>query len=118
MPHFVIDCSQGILRQHSEEEILARLHHAANSTGLFEESDIKVRINPFSVYAVGGGTDDFIHVFSYIMEGRTIAQRANLSEKIVRELAGMFPTLHRIATNVAEFEKATYFNREMLEAGT
>ena len=44
MPHFVVDCSQGVLRERSEEEILARLHHAVNSTGLFEESDIKVRV--------------------------------------------------------------------------
>lgn len=114
MPHFVVDCSQGILEQHGEEGILARLHHAVNSTGLFEEADIKVRINPFQVYAAGGGREDFIHVFSYIMQGRTIEQRAGLSKRIVGELAGMFPTVRRIATNVAEFEKATYLNREML----
>jgi len=114
MPHFVVDCSQGILRQHSEEAILARLHHAANSTGLFEEADIKVRVHPFSVYAVGGKKEDFIHVFSHIMQGRTTEQRADLSRKMVGELADMFPTLRRIAMNVAEFEKATYLNRDML----
>lgn len=114
MPHFVVDCSQAILRQHSEEEILARLHHAVNATGLFEEPDIKMRVNPFLVHAVGGGKEDFIHVFSYIMQGRTIEQRANLSRRIVSELAGMFPAVRRIAANVTEFEKATYLNREML----
>jgi 5-carboxymethyl-2-hydroxymuconate isomerase len=114
MPHFVVDCSQGILQQCSEEELLARLHHAVNASGLFEESDIKVRVKPFPVYAVGGGKEDFIHVFSYIMQGRTIEQRADLSKRIVSELADLFPTVRRIATNVAEFEKATYLNREML----
>jgi len=114
VPHFVVDCSQGILRRHREEEILARLHHAVNSTGLFDERDIKIRVNPFLVYAVGGGKEDFIHVFCYIMQGRTIEQRANLSKRIVSELSDMFPTLHRIATNIAEFEKATYLNRDML----
>jgi 5-carboxymethyl-2-hydroxymuconate isomerase len=114
MPHFVVDCSQGILQQHGEEEILARLHHAVYATGLFEDGDIKVRINPFRVYAVGGGKEDFIHVFSHIMQGRTIEQRANLSKTVVGELAAMFPAIHRIAANVAEFEKATYVNRDML----
>ena len=114
MPHFVVDCSQGILQQHSEEEILARLHHAVNATGLFEERDIKVRVNPFRVYAVDGGKEDFIHVFSYIMQGRTIEQRADLSRMVVSELAAMFPAIRRIAANVAEFEKATYINRDML----
>lgn len=114
MPHFIVDCSQGVLQQRSEEEVLARLHHAVNSTGLFDESDIKVRVNPFRVHAVGGGREDFIHVFSHIMQGRSIEQRARLSKRIVSELTDMFPTIHRIATNVAEFEKATYLNREML----
>lgn len=114
MPHFVVDCSQGILQQHSEEEILARLHLAVNATGLFEESDIKVRVNPFRVYAAGGGQEDFIHVVSHIMQGRTIEQRANLSRTVVSELAAMFPAIRRIAANVAEFEKATYVHRDML----
>jgi 5-carboxymethyl-2-hydroxymuconate isomerase len=113
MPHFVVDCSQGILRQRSEEEILLRLHRAVNATGLFKEPDIKVRVHPFAVYAVGGGKDDFIHVFSHIMEGRTVEQRADLSRRIVSELADMFPGVGRIAANVAEFEKATYCNLDM-----
>jgi 5-carboxymethyl-2-hydroxymuconate isomerase len=114
MPHFIVDCSQTILRLRSEEEILARLHHAVNATGLFDETDIKVRVNPFQAYTAGGGKDDFIHVFSYIMQGRTVEQRADLSKRIVGELADMFPTIPRIATNIAEFEKATYCNRNML----
>lgn len=114
MPHFIVDCSQGILQQHGEEEILARLHRAVNATGLFDEADIKVRVNPFAVYAAGGGRDDFIHVFSHIMQGRTVEQRADLSRRIVAELAAMFPGVGRIAANIAEFEKATYVNRSML----
>ena len=64
--------------------------------------------------AVGGGEDDFIHVFAHIMQGRTVEQRADLSRRIVGELAAMFPDVHWIATNIAEFEKATYVNRSML----
>lgn len=114
MPHFIVDCSQGILRLRSEEEILERLHRAVHATGLFEASDIKVRVNAFRTYAVGGGKDDFIHVFSHIMQGRTVAQRADLAKRIVGALADLFPAIDRIATNVAEFEQATYCNRGML----
>jgi 5-carboxymethyl-2-hydroxymuconate isomerase len=114
MPHFVVDCSQELLRIHSEESILARLHRVANASGLFEESDIKVRIRPYAVHAVGGGRDDFVHVFAWIMQGRSVEQRAALSKAIVGELAEMFPQLPRIAANIAEFEQATYFHRAML----
>lgn len=114
MPHFVVDCSQGILQIHDEESIIARLHRVASSLGLFEEADIKVRVRPFGVHAVGGGREDFIHTFAWIMQGRSVEQRTALSKAIVSELAEMFPQLPRIATNIAEFEQATYFNRAMM----
>ena len=114
MPHFVVDCSRELLQLHSEDVVIARVHRVAASTGLFDESDIKVRVNPFATYAVGGVRDDFIHVFAWIMEGRSVEQRADLSRAIVTELSAMFPELPRIAINIAEFERATYFNRAMM----
>ena len=63
MPHFVVDCSRGILGIHSEESIIARLHRVVSSTGLFDAPDIKIRIHPFTTHGVGGGQDDFIHTF-------------------------------------------------------
>ena len=53
-------------------------------------------------------------VFAWIMQGRSVEQRAALSKAVVGELADMFPRLSRIAMNVAEFERATYFNRAMI----
>ena len=114
MPHFVVDCSDSVLQSHTEDQIIDRIHRAAYSTGLFDEDDIKVRVNPFAVYAVGNKREDFMHVFSSIMEGRTVEQRANLSKLIVGELASMFPGVANIAVNIAEFERATYCNRTML----
>lgn len=114
MPHFIVDCTDGILQLQGGDAIVARLHRVVNATGLFEESDIKVRVNPSAISLVGGGQADFIHVFAWIMQGRSVEQRAALSKAIVGELCGMFPDLPRIAVNVAEFERATYFNRAMM----
>jgi len=114
MPHFVLDCSESVLEIHTEEYIIEQVHIAANSTKLFDERDIKVRLNPFNMYLTGNKKEDFIHVFADIMEGRTIAQKADLSKKIVQRLSSMFPQISKIAMNVREFEKATYFNRDML----
>jgi 5-carboxymethyl-2-hydroxymuconate isomerase len=114
MQHFIVDCSQALVEQRSEQDILQCLHDAVNATGLFDEADIKVRVNPYRVFATGGAPNDFIHVFSHIMQGRTVEQRAGLARTIVGELAAMFPGLDRIATNIAEFERETYFNRAMM----
>ena len=113
MPHFIVDCSRELLRIHDEESILARLHRLACRSGLFDASDIKIRLRPCAIPATGGGREDFIHVFAWILQGRCVEQRAALSKAIVGELAGMFPRLPRIAANIAEFERATYFNRAM-----
>jgi len=115
MPHFIIDCSEGISESHSEEEILEQVHISAVSTKLFNKNDVKVRVNLFKSYSTGDKKEDFIHVFANIMEGRSIEQKLNLSQTIVRDLTVMFPFVPNIGTNVIEFEKTTYFNRNMLD---
>jgi len=52
MPHFIMDCSESILKSHHEECIIEQIYHVANSTGLFDEGDIKVKINPFQKCSV------------------------------------------------------------------
>ncbi len=47
MPHFMMDCSESILKSHHEEYIMEQIHHVANSTGLFDEGDIKEKLIHF-----------------------------------------------------------------------
>jgi 5-carboxymethyl-2-hydroxymuconate isomerase len=114
MPHFILDCSDSILDSYTEEDLMASIHHAANSSGLFVESEIKVRINPYKKYSVGNKKSDFIHVFAHIMQGRSTEQKAMLSKIIITKLAELFPDIENLAMNVSDFEKATYCNLEKL----
>lgn len=114
MPHFVIDCSEQIVKLKSPEEIIQKVYETAKSTGLFLPEEIKVRINPFRYYTVGNTKDNFIHVFTNIMQGRNTEQKANLSREIVAELKILFPEVPIISINIRDFEKATYCNREMV----
>ncbi|ELR71967.1 hypothetical protein C900_01962 [Fulvivirga imtechensis AK7] len=114
MPHFVIDCSENITRLKLPEEIMQKVYKAAESTGLFANGDIKVRINPFQHYNVGNTKNDFIHVFANIMEGRTVDQKSDLSKRITAALKSMFPDVPIISINIRDFEKATYCNKSMV----
>ncbi len=114
MPHFILDCSENIIQLKSPEEIIERVYNAAESTELFDKGDIKVRINPFKYYTIGNTKDDFIHVFGNIMEGRTDAQKANLSKKIVSTLKSMFPDVPILSINIRDFEKSSYCNKSMV----
>lgn len=115
MPHFIIDCSEDILKLHSQDKIIKQVNLSAISTKLFYKDDIKVRVNVFDKYLTGDKQENFIHVFANIMQGRTMEQKSNLSRTIVQDLAFLFPSVPHIGTNVIEFEKASYFNKNMLD---
>lgn len=114
MPHFIIDCSENVIRMRSADEIIQEVFDAALSTDLFIASEIKVRINPFSYYNNGNSLDDFIHVFGYIMEGRNTDQKSKLSKAIVTKLNEILPEVPVISINIKDFEKASYFNKTMI----
>ncbi len=110
----MIDCASSILEVCDEATLNKEIHKVANSTGLFIESDIKVRVNPFNNYLVGNEKNEFIHVFTHIMQGRTTEQKAALSKAVVTMLNDKFPEVANIAMNINDFEKATYCNKNQL----
>lgn len=115
MPHFIIHCSVNILEHQTAESIMQAVYDVAESTELFKEGDIKVRIDPFQYYKLGGNKKEFIHVFAHIMEGRTTEQKANLSKKIMERLHEMFPEIPILSINISEFELATYSNKSLID---
>jgi 5-carboxymethyl-2-hydroxymuconate isomerase len=114
MPHFVIDCSENVIRLKSADDIMQEVFDAAMSSKLFIASEVKVRINPFTYYNNGNSLNDFIHVFGYIMEGRNTDQKARLSKAIVTKLNEILPEVPVISINIKDFEKASYFNKTMV----
>ncbi len=114
MPHFIIDCSENIIQQKPPEEIMQTVYDAAESTGLFADNDIKVRIHPYKYFKFGKNKKDFIHIFGSIMEGRSTEQKANLSRKIIERLNEMFPKISILSINISEFEKSTYCNKPLI----
>jgi 5-carboxymethyl-2-hydroxymuconate isomerase len=115
MPHFVIDCSRNVLNITTADEIMQAVYEAAESTKLFKENDIKIRINPFEHYKLGEGKSSFLHIFGNIMEGRTTEQKENLSRLILKTLNTILPDVSILSINISEFELATYCNKAMLD---
>ncbi|MGH1519823.1 5-carboxymethyl-2-hydroxymuconate Delta-isomerase [Chryseobacterium sp. JK1] len=114
MPHFVIDCSQDILEQKTPDEIMNRVYETAVSSGLFASNDIKVRVQPFQYFRLGDHKKNFLHVFGYIMEGRSTEQKADLSKQINISLAGLLPYISFLSVTISEFEIATYSNKALI----
>lgn len=114
MPHFIIHCSKDVFQQKPAAEIMQAVYDVAQASGLFAKGDMKVRIQPFEHCKLGEGKEDFLHVFGYIMQGRTIEQKAALSRAVITKLNDLLPALSVLSMNVSEFEKATYCNKAML----
>ena len=114
MPHFIIDCSENVIKQKSPDEIMQAVYDVAAATGLFAANDIKVRLRPYQYFKLGADKKDFVHIFGSIMEGRSTEQKANLSKKIVERLNEMFPDISILSINICEFEKATYSNKALI----
>ena len=115
MPHFIIDCSADTLMKVAESKILSAVFKAGQSSGLFADKDIKVRVNPYVRSEVGGEKIDFIHVFGHILEGRNEKQKSDLSQRIVQSLVALFPFDEYIAASIEEFSIAGYCNRNTIE---
>ncbi|CAI8720738.1 5-carboxymethyl-2-hydroxymuconate Delta-isomerase [Chryseobacterium sp. IT-36CA2] len=114
MPHFIIDCSQDILQQRLPDELMEAVYDVANATGLFAPNDIKVRLQPYQYYKLGADKKNFLHVFGYIMEGRTTEQKAELSRQISTQLSELLPDISFLSVNINDFEAATYSNKALI----
>jgi len=114
MPHFIIECSEPVIAMKSPEEIMQKVYNTAKATQLFSKGDIKVRIKPYTHFTIGNTLDDFIHVFSYIMEGRSDAEKNSLSKRVITELKKVFPNVPIISINIKDFEKVGYCNKAMV----
>lgn len=115
MPHFVIECSQNVLNMQPAAVIMDTVYQAGESTGLFAENDIKVRIRPYELYQLGKGKDSFLHIYGSVMQGRTTAQLADLSKVIIQKLAPLLPDVSFLSINIDEFQQKTYSNRSLID---
>lgn len=114
MPHFIIECSQDILQQKNPDEIMDAVYESAESTGLFAVNDIKVRLQPYTYFRLGNQKKNFLHVFGYIMEGRSTEQKSHLSKQICTQLTALLPEASFLSVNISEFEAATYSNKALI----
>jgi 5-carboxymethyl-2-hydroxymuconate isomerase len=112
MPHFILDCSHTIDRHADPDEILKSVLDAADASGLFQKGKVKVCLNLFEYYTVGGARDDFVHVIGYIWTGRSEEQRSDLSKRIVRALKTLLPAVPFLSVDIRQMERATYTNRD------
>jgi 5-carboxymethyl-2-hydroxymuconate isomerase len=115
MSYFIIECSENILQIKAPEEILNTVYETAETSGLFADEDIRVRLNPYSYDRLGKSKSDFVHVFVNIMEGRDVEQKALLLKNVILALSQLLPEVSIVSMNIREFDLNTYSNKALVD---
>ncbi|KPH56943.1 5-carboxymethyl-2-hydroxymuconate isomerase [Pseudoalteromonas porphyrae] len=106
MPHIVIEHSEDlpILPQ----VLVEKIHQAAFESNLFELDSIKTRAIAYTHYQLGDGKEGFIHVGAHIMQGRTVAQKQQLSEHLLACLKTYCRESDSLSVNVHDMSDDIY----------
>ncbi|WP_299729181.1 5-carboxymethyl-2-hydroxymuconate Delta-isomerase [uncultured Endozoicomonas sp.] len=111
MPHFIIECSRSIEKFTLPDQLMSSVFQSAVQSGLFNETDIKVRVQPFDHYLLPVKRMDFIHVTARILSGRSEEQKQLLSENVMDALAGFGFKNTLVSVDVEDSNRAVYLKR-------
>lgn len=108
MPHCIVEYARDLSEHIDISDTLHTIHNSANNTGLFNEAAIKVRAIPCDHYLVGGKLRPFIHVTAKILDGRTTAQKSQLSQALLQGLQTLALTDTSLTVEVVDMDQQSY----------
>ncbi|MGF1742846.1 5-carboxymethyl-2-hydroxymuconate Delta-isomerase [Vibrio profundum] len=110
MPNLILEYSNSVDERVNVQGLLEDLHQEVLSCGLFEKSSVKSRAIRYHNWLVGEHNDsqDFIHLRIELLEGRSIEQKTDLSQRLINALAELASHVHSLTVDVREMEKASF----------
>jgi 5-carboxymethyl-2-hydroxymuconate isomerase len=119
MPHCLIEASNTVLALVEPADLMQRVHDSIVATGICMPAEIKVRVQLYEHYRVAGEQADFVHVTASLLDGRTAAQKKQLSMSVVGALLARLPAVQAISVDVRDMQRETFSNRRSWqEAGS
>ncbi|MBU3002902.1 5-carboxymethyl-2-hydroxymuconate Delta-isomerase [Paraglaciecola arctica] len=108
MPHCIIEYSKNLQQTISVDELMTAVHGYVFSSGLFEESSIKIRAIEYAHYQTGLSDMPFVHLTLKILHGRNHQQKKELSYLVAENLKTHFTSPITLSVEVADIEKVSY----------
>ena len=109
MPHCIIDYSEDIAVE--IDDLMEAVHRGAMDSGLFPEYDIKTRALAFNQHRTGQTRDSFVHVAIHLLDGRSDAQKAGLSEGVLARIEPLLPGVVSVGVEIIDMHRASYRKR-------
>ena len=111
MPHVIIEHSAEVADQIDIDELIAVAHAAVLSSDLFPEYDIKTRAIAYAHHRTGQTRDSFVHVTVHLLDGRSDAQKAMLSEAVLARIEPRLPQVVSVGVEIVDMHRASYRKR-------
>ena len=112
MPHCIIEHSKGLESELEPSLMINAAHQGAMDSGLFNESHIKSRIISYQHYRTGAENLRFIHITARILSGRTLKQKADLSQNILAQFKTLLEekglSAISVTVEVSDMEREVY----------
>lgn len=112
MPHLLIEYTGNLISAFETNDALENAHKVMLQIGLFEPDAVKSRAHIAADFLIGERSrqehSSFIHARVYLLEGRTDAQKAGLSEALFTALRRDVPTATHISVDIRDMQKSCY----------
>ena len=108
MPHIVIEYSAKDYAEDQVNAMMTTAHAAALASGLFAESDIKVRAYPCAHGLVAGKSLRFVHLTVYLLSGRDQPTQKQLAEKILAQMSSLELDAASLSVDCRDMDRAVY----------
>lgn len=86
MPNFIIEYSESLTEQISEDVLMDKVFEGAKASGHFPPEAIKIRLEPRKGYRLHDKQRDFLHIHAHILSGRTDEQKLEISTATLEPL--------------------------------
>ena len=111
MPHCIIEYSSDVSNGIAIDELVTATHDGVLSSGLFPAYDIKTRASGYDIHRTGDTQDSFVHVTIHLLDGRSEAQKIDLSEKVLASIEPMLHAVVSVGVEIMDMHRASYRKR-------
>jgi len=111
MPHIIIEYSEDVADTVDIRDIVDAAHDGAMNSDLFPEYDIKTRAVGYQFHRTGQTRDSFVHVTLHLLDGRSDAQKAMLSEAVLGSVEPLLPGVVSVGVEIVDMHRASYRKR-------
>ncbi|WP_242698783.1 5-carboxymethyl-2-hydroxymuconate Delta-isomerase [Alteromonas sp. 5E99-2] len=108
VPNFIIEYSESLTEQVSEETLMDKVFEGAKASGHFPPEAIKIRLEPRKGYRLHDKQKDFLHVHAHILSGRTDEQKTEISTATITPLKTLSLESVFVSVEIVDIHRASF----------